>query len=76
MVSLKTVKPEDSKEVYQRNGWKWIVLKHYQQPENEAKNPYARVFCQVSSPLCPEGELGDVYISEIKQAMGEAEAVF
>lgn len=46
--------------------WEWRVLKKYQSPEGEAANPYARWFCSVTSPFCPHGELGDVYISEIK----------
>ena len=28
--------------------------------------PYARWFCLVKTPIVPEGELGDVYVSEIK----------
>jgi hypothetical protein len=47
-------------------GWTWKVLKKYKSDEAEAKDPYARWFCFVSSPYCPEGELGDVYVSEIK----------
>ena len=47
--------------------WRWEVYKKYQKPENEAKNQYARWFCKVFSPICPDGELGDVYVSEIKQ---------
>ena len=27
--------------------------------------PYARWFCWVSSPFCPDGEYGDTYISDI-----------
>jgi hypothetical protein len=46
--------------------WKWEVYKKYQKPANEAKNPYARWFCKVKSPFTPQGELGDVYIREIK----------
>lgn len=47
--------------------WKWYVLKHYQSSEAEAKNPYARVFCDVVSPIVGEdGELGDVYLRDIK----------
>jgi hypothetical protein len=46
-------------------GWVWRVLKKYQSPENEAKNPYARWFCSVSSPLIEGTELGDVYVREI-----------
>lgn len=48
----------------QRAGWKWLVLKKWQVDDDK---PYARWFCKVSSPMCPEGELGDVYVSEIKQ---------
>ncbi len=42
--------------------WKWLVLKKWQADDNK---PYARWFCKVSSPFVPEGELGDVYVSEI-----------
>ena len=52
-------------EVYSNGSWTWRVLKHYQSPENEAKNPYARVFTFVTSPYCPEGELGDTYLKDI-----------
>lgn len=51
--------------------WQWRVLKKYQNPENEAKNPYARWLCAVYSPITKEQmssgyELGDVYLSDIK----------
>lgn len=46
--------------------WRWEVYKKYQKPDNEAKNPYARWFCKVKSPFVPQGELGDVYVREIK----------
>jgi len=46
--------------------WKWEVYKKYQNPENEAKNPFARWFCKVKSPITPQGEIGDVYIKDIK----------
>jgi hypothetical protein len=46
--------------------WTWEVYKKYQSPEGETKNPYARWFCKVKTPIVPEGELGDVYISEIR----------
>jgi hypothetical protein len=65
----KTVKREDAYEVWQtRDGsWTWYVLKKYQSPELEAKNPYAIWFCDVVTPLVGEqGEKGDVYVSEIK----------
>jgi hypothetical protein len=47
-------------------GWTWRVLKKYQSETKEAENPYARWFCFVTSPMCPEGEYGDVYVREIK----------
>ena len=46
--------------------WKWEVYKKYQKPANESKNPYARWFCKVKSPFTPQGELGDVYVKDIK----------
>jgi hypothetical protein len=46
--------------------WTWKVLKKYQSPENEAKNEYARWFCMVYSPFVPDGEMGDVYVKDIK----------
>jgi len=46
--------------------WKWEVYKKYQKPDKEAKNPYARWFCKVKSPFVPQGELGDVYVKDIK----------
>jgi len=46
--------------------WVWNVLKYWKSPESSAKDPYARVFCNVVSPICPDGELGDVYLREIK----------
>lgn len=66
----KMVKRENAYEVWQsRDGsWTWYVLKKYQSPEAEAKNVYARWFCDVTSPIVGEGgEMGDVYVSEIKQ---------
>jgi hypothetical protein len=46
--------------------WTWEVHKKYKKPKGEEKNPYARWFCKVKSPFTPQGEWGDVYISEIK----------
>jgi len=45
-------------------GWTWNVLKKWQADDNK---PFGRWFCFVTSPMCPEGEYGDVYVSEIKQ---------
>ena len=48
--------------------WEWYVLKKYKAPDSEAKDPYARWFCAVKSPFTyGDFELGDVYVSEIKQ---------
>ena len=46
--------------------WTWYVLKKYQTPEKEAINPYASWFCNVVTPFCPFGDLGDVYVRDIK----------
>jgi hypothetical protein len=68
----KTVKKEDAYEVWENvlpifdcpiGSWKWYVLKKWQIDDNK---PYARYFCLVTSPIVPEGEYGDVYVSEIK----------
>lgn len=47
-------------------GWEWRVLKKYQTPDAEANNPYARWFCFVTSPYCPDGEYGDTYVKDIR----------
>jgi len=47
--------------------WRWEILKKWQAPENEAKNPYARWFCDVYTPIVPDGEIGDTYVNEILQ---------
>ena len=43
--------------------WTWNVLKKWQVADDK---PFARWFCFVTSPFCPEGEFGDTYVSEIK----------
>ena len=43
--------------------WEWQVLKKWQADDNK---PYARWFCNVVTPMCPNGEMGDVYVNEIK----------
>lgn len=53
-------------EIWQAGGWTWKVLKKYKSESGEKKDPFARWFCHVTSPFCPDGELGDVYVSEIK----------
>ena len=64
----KIVKRENAYEVWKNAsiGWTWYCLKKYQSPEKEAENQYARWFCDVVTPICPNGEMGDVYVNEIK----------
>jgi len=63
---LKTRPKEDPYEVWYSHdqSWEWRVLKKYQTDDDK---PYARWFCLVKSPFVPNGELGDVYVSEIKE---------
>tara|TARA_R110000824_G_scaffold376372_2_gene567497 strand:- start:81 stop:320 length:240 start_codon:yes stop_codon:yes gene_type:complete len=66
----KTRKVENPYEIWEnkKGGWEWRVLKKYQNPENEAKNPYARWLCAVKSPMTHGSwEYGDTYIKDIKQ---------
>lgn len=60
------MRPKDNPyEVWQsRDGsWTWNVLKKWQADDNKE---YARWFCNVVTPFVPEGEMGDVYVAEIK----------
>ena len=61
----KTVTREKAYEVWQSKdgSWKWYVLKKWQANDDQQ---YARWFCDVVTPYVPEGEMGDVYVSEIK----------
>lgn len=60
----KTVARKDAYEVWQSlDGlWTWYVLKKWQADDFK---PYARWFCEVVTPIVPEGEKGDVYASEV-----------
>jgi len=62
----KTVSRENAYEVWQSHNksWTWYVLKKWQVNDNKQ---YARWFCDVVTPICPDGELGDVYVKEIKE---------
>jgi hypothetical protein len=61
---LKTRPVTNPYEIWKNNsGWTWKVLKKYQADDNK---PYGRWFCWVSSPFMPSGEMGDVYVREIK----------
>ena len=66
----KTRKVDEPYEIWsdELSGFEWRVLKKYQNRENEAKNPFARWFCAVSSPYTwGSWEYGDVYVKEIKE---------
>lgn len=61
----KTRSKDNPYEVWEsRDGWQWRVLKKCQIDDNK---PFARWFCLVTTPQLPEGELGDVYVSEVKR---------
>lgn len=62
----KTVSRENAYEIWQSHDktWIWYVLKKWQLDDNKQ---YARWFCDVVTPICPEGEMGDVYVKEIKE---------
>lgn len=57
-------------EVWQAGNWLWYVLKKWQVNDDA---PYARWLCFVVTPMCPDGEMGDVYASEIKRAAHKLE---
>jgi hypothetical protein len=59
----KTRPADNPYEVWQAGDWTWYVLKKWQVNDDK---PYARWFCLVKTPIVPEGEYGDVYVSEIK----------
>ena len=58
-------------EIWANNsGWTWKVLKKWQADDNK---PYARWFCDVSSPYTHGGsDLGDVYCATV---MANAERI-
>ena len=67
-IGKKTTSIDKPYMTYEGNGFEWRVLKRYQNPENEDKNPYARWHCAVRSAMTNgEWELGDVYISDIRK---------
>lgn len=65
----KTRKVNDPYETYQAGDWEWRVLKHYQAPNAEKRNPYARVFCAVKSPMTHGSyDMGDTYLRDIQRS--------
>lgn len=62
----KTVTVENAYETWVAGDYVWKVLKKYQSPENEAKNPYARWFTACKSPnTFGMWEYGDEYVTNI-----------
>ena len=59
----KTVDRAHAYEVWRAGAWTWYVLKKWQADDDK---PFARWFCDVVTPMCPNGELSDVYVKEIK----------
>ena len=60
----KTRPVDNPYEVWVAGDWTWNVLKKWQVNDDK---PYARWFCQVVTPMTgPRGDLGDVYVSDIK----------
>lgn len=43
--------------------WTWYVLKKWQADDDKMD---ARWFCDVVTPIVPHGEMGDVYVHEVK----------
>ena len=62
----KTRKVDNPYEIWQSGDWEWRVLKKWQNPDAEKKNPYARWFCAVKSPYTYGGyDMGDVYVKDV-----------
>lgn len=61
-----TVPRESAYEIWQSydGSWTWYVRKKWQIDDDKAG---ARWFCDVVTPIVPDGETGDVYVAEIKE---------
>jgi hypothetical protein len=46
-------------------GWTWFIVEGSEQEDGDWM-----FFCKVISPICPEGELGYVMLSELEQIKG------
>jgi hypothetical protein len=62
----KTVSRENAYEVWQSftGDWTWYVRKKWQAEDTK---PFARWYCDVVTPIVPEGETGDVYVKDIQE---------
>ena len=60
------LRPKDRPyEIWSDGSWTWNVLKKWQADDDK---PFARWFCNVVTPIVPEGEMGDVYVKDIKSS--------
>ena len=66
-LASKIRKVDNPYEIWANGAWTWKVLKKYQADDTK---PYGRWFCFVTSPYCPDGEYGDVYVTSIKEEFG------
>ena len=67
-ICLKTRNKDHPYEVWKADGgWTWKILKKYQINDDV---PFARWLCYVESPYCPNGEMGDVYVTAIQKKGG------
>lgn len=67
----KTRSKDNPYEIWSNGEWTWRVLKKWQANDNK---PFARWFCFVTSPLCPDGEFGDCYAEDIMNIAQKVES--
>lgn len=62
----KARKVEDPYFILTTGDWTWKVLKLWKSPDATLKDPYARAFCVVTSPMNTEnGDMGDCYARDV-----------
>jgi len=59
---LKMRPVSDPYEIWQWEDWTWFVRKKWQADDTKL---FARWYCTVFSPICPDGEEGDVYAARV-----------
>lgn len=71
----KTRKRENAYEVWQTpdGTWTWYVLKKYQADDLK---PYAKWLCVVVTPICPQGDIGDVYANTVLTTAKKVDKLF
>ena len=70
-VMAKSRKPGNGYVRVSSDGWTWEILKLYKTVTSSRTDEYSRAFCFVFSPFCPDGEMGDVYLTDIASSVGE-----